>query len=85
MTVSNSGDLDDRTPAIAPFLTFLEQSLSQVEPLESSFLSVAIEIAGSWEKLVNFAPSSFAFTDDDIAELSELFAEIEAEEAQQRI
>lgn len=83
----DSDDFDNRASAIAPFLMFLEQSLSQsltqMEPLESDFLSVAIEIAGSWEKLVNFDPGSFEFTDDDTAELSELFAEIESEEAQQ--
>ena len=81
--MSNSDEFGSNAPEIAPFLTFLEQSLSQLEPVESDFLSVAIKIAGSWEKLVNFDPSSFEFTDDDVAELSELFAEIDAEEAQQ--
>ena len=73
--------------ALRPFLSLLEKDIeqnpTQLEPLESDFLAVAIAIAGSWENLVNFDAGSFEFTDDDAAELSELFAEIEAEEAAQ--
>ena len=72
-------------PALRPFLSLLEKDIAQnpqrLEPLESDFAAVAIAIAGSWENLVNFDPGSFEFTDEDAAELSELFAEIEAEEA----
>jgi len=72
-------------PALRPFLSLLEQDIAQnpqqMEPLESDFVAVAIAIAGSWENLVNFDPGSFKFTDEDAAELSELFSEIEAEEA----
>jgi len=81
----DSDGFDKSVLALAPFLSFLEQNPMQMEPLESNFLSVAIEIAGSWEKLINFDPGSFEFTDDDTAELFELFAEIEAEEGQPRI
>ena len=82
------GDVDiDVDPALRPFLSLLEKDIeqnpTQLEPLESDFLAVAIAIAGSWENLVNFDAGSFEFTDDDAAELSELFAEIEAEEAAQ--
>ena len=77
----------DIDPALRPFLSLLEKDIqenpAQLEPLESDFLAVAIAIAGSWENLVNFDPSSFEFTDDDAAELSDLFAEIEAEEVAQ--
>lgn len=78
---------DEADPALRPFLKLLEkdiqQNFEQLEPLGSDFLAVAIAIAGSWENLVNFDPDSFEFTDDDAAELSALFAEIEAEEAEQ--
>ena len=78
---TESGD----DPALRPFLSLLEQDIAQnpeqLEPLASDFVAVAIAIAGSWENLVNFDPGSFEFTDEDSAELSELFAEIEAEEA----
>ena len=84
---SEEGDRADSDPALRPFLSLLEKDIqqnpAQLEPMESDFLAVAIAIAGSWENLVNFDPSSFEFTDDDAAELSDLFAEIEAEEAAQ--
>ena len=77
----------DIDPALRSFLALLEKDIeqnpTQLEPMESDFLSVAIAIAGSWENLVNFDPNSFEFTDDDADELSELFSEIEAEEAVQ--
>ncbi|MEO0519138.1 MAG: type II toxin-antitoxin system PrlF family antitoxin [Cyanobacteria bacterium P01_A01_bin.116] len=77
----------DIDPALRPFLSLLEKDIqqnpAQIEPMDSDFLAVAIAIAGSWENLVNFDAGSFEFTDDDAAELSELFAEIEAEEAGQ--
>jgi len=84
----SDGDVGiDVDPALRPFLSLLEKDIeqnpTQLEPLESDFLAVAIAIAGSWENLVNFDAGSFEFTDDDAAELSELFAEIEAEEAAQ--
>ena len=73
-------------PALRPFLAFLERDIAQnpeqLEPLATDFIAVAIAIAGSWENLVNFDAGSFEFTDNDAAELSELFAEIDAEEAQ---
>lgn len=76
----------DDDPALRPFLSLLEKDIQQnpdqLEPLGSDFVAVAIAIAGSREKLVNFDPSSFEFTDDDAAELSDLFAEIDAEEAE---
>lgn len=72
-------------PALRPFLSLLEKDIqqkpAQLEPMDSDFLAVAIAIAGSWENLVNFDPGSFEFTNDDAAELSDLFAEIEAEES----
>lgn len=78
---------DEADPALRPFLTMLEKDIQQnpeqLEPLGTDFLAVAIAIAGSRENLVNFDPGSFDFTDDDAAELSALFAEIEAEEAGQ--
>lgn len=78
---TESGD----DPALRPFLSLLEQDIAQnpeqLEPLSSDFVAVAIAIAGSWENLASFDPGSFEFTDEDAAELSELFAEIEAEEA----
>jgi antitoxin PrlF len=74
-------------PALRSFLAWLENDIQQhpeqLEPMGSDFLAVAIAIAGSWENLTNFDPNSFDFTDDDAAQLSELFAEIEAEEAAQ--
>ena len=77
----------DADPALRPFLSMLEKDIQQnpeqLEPLGSDFVAVAIAIAGSQEKLVNFDSSSFEFTDDDAAELSDLFAEIDAEEAGQ--
>ncbi len=76
---------DEADPALRPFLALLEQDIEQsparLEPMESDFMAVAIAIAGSWQNLVDFDPSSFDFTEDDAAELSELFAEIDAEEA----
>jgi antitoxin PrlF len=73
--------------ALRPFLSLLENDIQhnpeQLEPMGSDFLAVAIAIAGSWENLVNFDPGSFDFTDDDAAQLSDLFAEIDAEEAVQ--
>jgi bifunctional DNA-binding transcriptional regulator/antitoxin component of YhaV-PrlF toxin-antitoxin module len=72
-------------PALQPFLSWLEKDIQQnpeqLEPISSDFLAVAIAIAGSWENLINFDPDSFDFTDNDAAQLSDLFAEIEAEEA----
>jgi antitoxin PrlF len=77
----------DADPALRSFLSWLEtdirQNPEQLEPMGSDFLAVAIAIAGSWESLINFDPDSFDFTDDDAAQLSDLFAEIEAEEAAQ--
>ena len=86
--LDSEGDVGaDIDPALRPFLSLLEKDIqqnpTQLEPLESDFLAVAIAIAGSWENLVNFDAGSFEFTDDDAVELSELFAEIEAEEAAQ--
>lgn len=85
-------DAEDNTdadidPALRPFLSLIgkdiQQNPTQLEPMESDFLAVAIAIAGSWENLVNFDAGSFEFTDDDADELSDLFAEIEAEESAQ--
>jgi AbrB family looped-hinge helix DNA binding protein len=77
----------DADPALRSFLSWIEndirQNPEQLEPMGSDFLAVAIAIAGSWENLINFDPDSFDFTDDDAAQLSDLFAEIEAEEATQ--
>ncbi|MGB3292588.1 MAG: type II toxin-antitoxin system PrlF family antitoxin [Phormidesmis sp.] len=77
----------EEDPSLRPFLRLLERDIEQsperLEPLGSDFLAVAIAIAGSWENLVNFDAESFEFTDDDAAELSALFAEIDAEEAPQ--
>ncbi|MEM6452506.1 MAG: type II toxin-antitoxin system PrlF family antitoxin [Cyanobacteria bacterium P01_D01_bin.105] len=86
--LNSEGDAGaDIDPALRPFLSLLEKDIqqnpTQIEPMDSDFLAVAIAIAGSWENLVNFDAGSFEFTDDDAAELSELFAEIEAEEAGQ--
>lgn len=86
--LDSEGDVGaDIDPALRPFLSLLEKDIqqnpTQLEPLESDFLAVAIAIAGSWENLVNFDAGSFEFTDDDAVELSELFAEIEAEESAQ--
>ena len=86
--LNSEGDAGaDIDPALRPFLSLLEKDIqqnpAQIEPMDSDFLAVAIAIAGSWENLVNFDAGSFEFTDDDAAELSELFAEIEAEEAGQ--
>lgn len=76
---------DEADPALRPFLSLLEQDIEQspirLEPMASEFVAVAIAITGSWQNLVEFDPNSFDFTDDDAAELSDLFAEIEAEEA----
>ncbi len=76
---------DESDPALRPFLSLLERDIEQspvrLEPMESDFMAVAIAIAGSWQNLVDFDPSSFDFTEDDATELSDLFAEIEAEEA----
>lgn len=72
-------------PALRPFLALLETDIEQsplrLEPMESDFMVVAIAITGSWQNLVDFDPSSFDFTEDDATELSDLFAEIKAEEA----
>ncbi|MEO0647677.1 MAG: type II toxin-antitoxin system PrlF family antitoxin [Cyanobacteria bacterium J06650_10] len=86
--LDSEGDVGaDIDPALRPFLSLLEKDIQQnptkLEPLESDFLAVAIAIAGNWENLVNFDAGSFEFTDDDAVELSELFAEIEAEESAQ--
>ncbi|MEL7144595.1 MAG: type II toxin-antitoxin system PrlF family antitoxin [Cyanobacteria bacterium J06573_11] len=86
--LDSEGDVGaDIDPALRPFLSLLEKDIqqnpTQLEPLGSDFLAVAIAIAGSWENLVNFDAGSFEFTDDDAVELSELFAEIEAEESAQ--
>ncbi|MEL7071086.1 MAG: type II toxin-antitoxin system PrlF family antitoxin [Cyanobacteria bacterium J06581_3] len=76
----------EEDPALRPFLSLLEQDIQQkpeqLEPMGSDFIAVAIAIAGSWENIINFDSGGFDFTDDDVAELSELFAEIDAEEAQ---
>jgi antitoxin PrlF len=92
VVISSKAETDDAAnadadPALRSFLSWLEndiqQNPAQLEPMGSDFLAVAITIAGSWENLINFDPDSFDFTDDDAAQLSDLFAEIEAEEAAQ--
>lgn len=85
--LSEDSTQDDADPALKPFLSLLEKDIEQnperLEPIGSDFVAVAIAIAGSWKNLVDFDSNSFEFTDDDAAELSALFAEIEAEEAGQ--
>lgn len=82
------GASDDVDPALQPFLSLLERDIAQnptqLEPMGSDFLAVAVAIVGSWENLVKFDPNSFEFTDDDADELAGLFAEIEAEESDAR-
>ena len=84
--MSDINDLDVEDPALAPFLSLIEKDIQQnpfqLAPMASDFLAAAIAIAGSWKNLVSFDPNSFEFTDEDVAELSALFAEIEIEDAQ---
>ena len=84
--MSDINDLDVEEPALAPFLSLIEKDIQQnpfqLAPMESDFLATVIAIFGSWENLASFDPNSFEFTKEDAAQLSALFAEIDAEEAQ---